>query len=248
MQTPYKTKRKSSAKSLRKKNAEFEQHKQVLVQEANTAADAERTRLMAVAREQADALAAKRQLALEREQQNLQSELRNLASEEVFAIARKALTDLADASLEEKIIETFIGRIQTMDGDAKKAFANALADSRSTNETKQSVLISSAFELQQQQKAAIQTALNTALAADIPLRFETDSKVISGLRLSVNGQQISWSIEDYLASLEKRLGDLLKTVTDKKIPAPKAELPKADVPKFEAPKSAAASTSAAAPQ
>ena len=34
--------------------------------------------------------------------------------------------------------------------------------------------------------------------------------MISGIELTTNGQKIAWSIADYLASLEKGVGELLK--------------------------------------
>lgn len=203
------------------KNAEFEQQKQTLMQEAKHAADTERTRLIAAAREQADALEAKRRKALKREQLNLQTQLRSLIRDEVFAIARKALADLADTSLEKSITETFIGRLQAMESDAKQAFVNALADNSSSSDNTEHVLVCSAFDLPPQQKASIQNAINTKFSADIPLQFETAANVISGIRLSVKGQQISWNIDEYLALLEKNVGGLLKSVSDTNSSAPK---------------------------
>ena len=41
-------------------------------------------------------------------------------------------------------------------------------------------------------------------------RFETAPDLISGIELSTNGQKVAWSIADYLASLEKGVGELLK--------------------------------------
>jgi F-type H+-transporting ATPase subunit b len=39
----------------------------------------------------------------------------------VFAIARKALTDLATTSLEERMSEVFTRRLRELDGEAKPA-------------------------------------------------------------------------------------------------------------------------------
>jgi F-type H+-transporting ATPase subunit b len=55
------------------------------------------------------------------------------------------------------------------------------------------------------------------------VRFETAPDLISGIELTTNGQKIAWSIADYLASLEKGVGELLK---EKDKPEAKAE-PKA---------------------
>jgi F-type H+-transporting ATPase subunit b len=71
------------------------------------------------------------------------------------------------------------------------------------------VLVRSAFELPTEQRAAIQQALNETFSAAIQVRFETARDVISGIELTTNGQKVAWSIADYLASLEKSVGELL---------------------------------------
>ena len=67
---------------------------------------------------------------------------------------------------------------------------------------------------------AIQKALNETFSAEVSVRFETAPDLISGIELTTNGQKIAWSIADYLASLEKGVGELLK---EKKQPEAKAE-------------------------
>ena len=71
-----------------------------------------------------------------------------------------------------------------------------------------------------EQRAAIQNALNETFSADIHLRFETAPDLVSGIELTTNGQKVAWSIADYLASMEKGVGELLKE-PDK--PVPKTE-------------------------
>ena len=78
----------------------------------------------------------------------------------------------------------------------------------------------SAFDLPEAQRAAIQKALNETFSAEVHVRFETAPDLISGIELTTNGQKIAWSIADYLASLEKGVGELLK---EKDKPEAKAE-------------------------
>jgi F-type H+-transporting ATPase subunit b len=80
--------------------------------------------------------------------------------------------------------------------------------------------VRSAFDLPVKQRAAIQNALNETFAAEIRVRFETAPDLVSGIELTTNGQKVAWSIADYLASLEKGVGELLK---EKDKPEAKAE-------------------------
>ena len=60
-----------------------------------------------------------------------------------------------------------------------------------------------------EQRSTIQNALNEAFSADIHVRFETAPDLVSGIELTTNGHKVAWSIADYLASLEKGVGELL---------------------------------------
>jgi len=71
--------------------------------------------------------------------------------------------------------------------------------------------VRSAFDLPQEQRAAIQNALNETFAAEIPVRFETANNLISGIELTANGQRVAWSINNYLTSLEQSVAELVKS-------------------------------------
>ena len=209
------------------KNEEFDQQRAALLSKATDEAKAERQRLLDEARKAADALSAKRQETLRSDAANLNQAIRRRTQQEVFAIARKALTDLATTSLEERMSEVFTQRLRTMDGKAKAGLGEALKT------VSEPALVRSAFELPAAQRAAIQNALKETFSAEVHVRFETAPELVSGIELTTNGQKIAWSIADYLASLEKGVGELLKE-KDKpeKKAGPKPELK--PVPKMEA--------------
>jgi F-type H+-transporting ATPase subunit b len=186
------------------KNDEFDQQRAALLSKATDEAKAERQRLLDEARKAADALSAKRQETLRNDAQNLNQAISRRTQEEVFAIARKALTDLATTSLEERMGEVLTRRLREMDGKAKAGLAEAI---KSASEP---ALVRSAFDLPADQRATIQNALNETFSAEIHVRFETAPDLVSGIELTTNGQKVSWSIADYLASLERGVGELLK--------------------------------------
>lgn len=185
------------------KNEAIDQQRAELLSQAADEAQAERQRLLDEARQVAEALRAERQDALKREQQSLNAEIVRRTREEVFAIARKALTDLAGTSLEERMSEVFTRRLQELNDDVKEDLVNAL------NTSSEPVLVRSAFALSADQRSAIQTALNDTLSAQVQVRFETAQEVSGGIELSTNGRKLAWSIADYLESLQKSIGELL---------------------------------------
>jgi F-type H+-transporting ATPase subunit b len=205
------------------KNEEFEQQHAALLKKATDEANTERHRLLDEARKAADALSAKRQETLRNDAHHLNQAIRRRTQQEVFAIARKALTDLATTSLEERLGEVFIRRLREMDGQAKAGLAKALKTASDP------ALVRSAFDLPAEQRAAIQKALNETFSAEIHVRFETAPDLVSGIELTTNGQKIAWSIADYLASMGKGIEELLKE-QDK--PEPRAKAPDDLTPKI----------------
>ena len=200
------------------KSEEFDQQRAALLSKATDEANAERQRLLEDARKAADALSAKRQEALRRDADNLNQAIRRRTQQEVFAIARKALMDLATTSLEERIGEVFTRRLRAINGKAKEGLAEVLKTAS------EPALVRTAFDLPAAQRAAIQNALNETFSAEVHVRFETAPDLVSGVELTTNGQKIAWSIADYLASLETGVGELLKEKDKPKLKAaPKSE-------------------------
>ena len=195
------------------KNKEFDQQRAAMLRQAADEAQAERQRLLDDARQAADALSVKRQETLRSDAHNLNQAISSRAQQEVFAITRKVLTDLAATSLEERMGEVFTRRLQEMDGEAKAGLAEALKTATAP------VLVRSAFDLPAEQRVAIQKALNETFAAAIDLRFEAAPDLISGIELTTNGQKVAWSIADYLESLEQGVAELLQ---EKNMPESKA--------------------------
>ena len=201
------------------KNEEIDQQRAALLSKATDEAQAERQRLLDEARKAAAALSSKLQETSRNEEHNLHQAIRRRAQQEVFAIARKALADLATTSLEERLGEIFTRRLREMDGQLKAGLAEALKTASDP------VLLRSAFELPAEQRTVIQNALNETFSAEVHVRFETAPDLISGIELTTNGQKVAWSIADYLVSLEKGVDELLKE-NDK--PEAKAE-PQSDL-------------------
>lgn len=184
------------------KNEAFEQQRNELLAQARNDANAKGQQLLDAARQAADALSAKRHKALNDAQHRLQQAFTQRTSEEVFAIARKALTELADTTLEASMGAAFSRRLRQLSGKDKELLDAALKTSPAPT------TIRSAFDLPQEQRAAIGQAVNETFSADIQLDFVVSPKVISGIELTAGGQKIAWSIADYLSSMEQRMAEL----------------------------------------
>jgi F-type H+-transporting ATPase subunit b len=178
-----------------RKIAIFDQEQTALMKKATEAAQAERSRLLEVARKEADALTAKRRDAFEAEKQGLREAITRRTQQEVFSLARKTMQDLASVGLEKQMCDVLIERVRSLD---EKVISELIA---STQTTTQSTRVRSAFDLPSEQRSQIQAALNESLNADVQIQFETDPSLINGIDLSVNGKKLAWSVKEYLDTL-----------------------------------------------
>ncbi len=189
---------------FQKKATAFDQDRAALLQKATDEAASERQRLMTEAQAAADILTAKRAKSLQTEAQTLDKALTSRAQDEVFAIARMALKDLADASLEDRMVEVFTRQIKGFKDQPHSYLSEAI---RTASDP---IVVRSAFDLTQAQRAAIQSALHDAFSIDVALQFETAPELICGIELTVGGQKLAWSISDYLVSLKSGVDEVLK--------------------------------------
>lgn len=194
--------------TFQQKNAEFDQHRAAKMSKVTKEAKAEKARLLNEVREESDALRSKLELALKNEQHSLQDALSQRAREEVFAIARKALSDLAGTSLEARMAVIFVQRLNALKDEEKASLESAFADSD------QPLIVHTAFDLPEEQTALIRAALKDILGDSVDIQFATEPAVVSGIEINANGQKIAWSIADYLATLTKRVNQVLQSHDD----------------------------------
>lgn len=196
--------------ALQKRNEAFDQQRAELLEKATREAADERQRLIDEAHANADTLLASRQKKLRSDAASLNRAIQQHTRQEVFAIARKTLADLASASLEASATTEFVRRLKSLDPADKSRLVAALAGAS------EPAVIRSAFELPDAQRTTIQQALHELFASKQPLHFDTAGALIGGIELNVNGQRVAWTIDAYLGSLEADVSQLLD---DTKAPA-----------------------------
>jgi F-type H+-transporting ATPase subunit b len=200
-------------------NTAFEQQRAVLMQDSIEEAKKAGQALMDEARQSADDLSVKRRSALQQEQQAIRADISRMTREEVFAISRKVLRDLAGIELETRMVEVFTNRLAALDEPLKTTFTDALTHNHTQNISHDSVIVRSTFELTEEQKGAIQEILHKLIPdankpSDLSIRFETTPALISGIEMVANGRKIAWSIADYVDTLEKNVSALWTDTSD----------------------------------
>lgn len=202
---------------FQQKNATFDKEKTERMTQLAVEVKEERARLLDAVRLESEDLRYKLRLALKNEQLSLQDVLSYRAKDEVLAITRKVLSDLAGTTLEARITEIFIHRLRDLNdqekADIKSAFhAPTQFSGQSISQSHQNpLLVRSAFTLSDEQRVLIEKAIQELLGEAVPIQFMIESELISGIEINFNGQKIAWSITDYLASLTKSVEQLLQS-------------------------------------
>ena len=129
--------------------------------------------------------------------------LRQRSAEQVVHITRKVLQDLADVKLEQHIASRFVTRLQEVSDEEWKAASDTLG--------KDSVMVHSAFSLEEKSRRGILDVLQQKLGASAKVEFTTSDGISSGLLLKVGDMRVVWSLDSYLDELQQ---EVLRVVHD----------------------------------
>lgn len=199
-----KAKATEAAELYEKRNQMIGETKERLLNEATMAADAKRKELMEKVREEVDQVKTRWQDMLIREQDAFFSDLRQRAAQQLYATARKALRDLADADLEERIVDEFLRRIKALDEEKSIQLRKAIKGGGNQ------VTIQSAFAISEQKRSQIEEILKKQVTNGFTLRYLREPDIVSGIELRVNGHKIAWSLNEYLETLVESMTETLQ--------------------------------------
>lgn len=171
------------------------QGREGLMEESRVAAETERNALLADARAQ---LADERQ---EREKQRAEEaarysrDLHDTGAHALLSLTRKALADLSDETLEQRIVSQAAGRSAAM----SKQLEQAAGDQTHA-------MITTQHPLPQDLQAVLITEFTQALPGG-EITFNVDPEQSPGLSFRLGGAQLGWTVDSYMNGLEELLRD-----------------------------------------
>jgi F-type H+-transporting ATPase subunit b len=180
------------------KNEQIAAERTALLAKAVLDADLEGARMLDAARREAAALELKQRQALAGDAAEQAGRLREMTIHAVFDTARRALADLASVDVEAQLAAAFSTRLRAVPTEAKAAFGAAFQAAGGNAD------VQSRFPLTDTDKASIRNAVGDTFAMRATLRFDTSPESICGIELSAGGQKLSWSVDDYLDTLEAK--------------------------------------------
>ena len=172
---------------------EFEDQKDELMKEARRKAEAHKKELIEDARREAEKLSERWNESIKMEKESFLDELEKKAFQQIMDVVEKIIADLADSSLEEKSLDTFLKKLNTMSSEDKKTLSRAAEDGQMD--------ILTAFELTEPDKKKMTGVIRDLVSGETHCRFKTDDSLGFGLELRTNGWKLGWSMRSYLDDL-----------------------------------------------
>jgi F-type H+-transporting ATPase subunit b len=186
---------------------ELDERRESILAEAKAEAERTRDELTSKARAEVDEQLERWRADLERERDAFLDEIERHAGEQVCAVAKQALADLADAELERMMADVLVGRLDEMTDDDRDAFA------RVVRESGEPVTVATAWELPEDDRGKLAAAVADKLVKDVEVRFETAPEIACGIELRAAGREISWTVGGYVTAVRDALAAMIDEKT-----------------------------------
>jgi F-type H+-transporting ATPase subunit b len=141
--------------------------------------------------------------AIHREQAAFMQALRQRIIQQTYALIRRALTDLADVELEQRLIDVFVKQIENLAADERQALAASIRDSG------RDLVITSAFELSPEKRQRLLDAMRAQFGHRLDGHFKISPDLICGIEIKADSYKVAWSLDHYLTILEENLAGVL---------------------------------------
>ncbi|NBB69867.1 MAG: hypothetical protein GVY33_06020 [Alphaproteobacteria bacterium] len=193
----------AEAERLQARQRELEAAREDELDKAKREAEQTRTALERDARREVDDKREAWLAQLEDERASFLDELRRRASDAFYKLARRALVDLADADLGERIAQGFVRRLADLDEDARAQIAAA-----------GTATVKSRFELSAGAKRKLTKAIHERLGEELAVDYAADETVSGGIVLHAGSRRVAWTLESWLDGLEAAVSERLDTLPD----------------------------------
>ena len=184
---------------FQQKNEAFDKERTEKMKEAHEEIDSEKQRLFEEVRNESDALRSKFEDSMKQQEQDMTETIKRKTKEEVFAIASKALADIADSSLDEKAVKVFIKKIKELSEEDKTKLKQAIKDDN------KEIIIKSAFELSSASKPELEKIIEEIIGQKIGFQYQVQPELLSGIEINTKSFQLAWNIEAYMGSLKEKI-------------------------------------------
>ena len=193
---------------FRRRSEDFDREREDLLRRATDEAAVERQRLVESARQDSQLLRSNLSAALANERAALNRRLLTQTQAEVLALARGALSDLADVGLEDRMTDVFIAHLRDLPPEKRHSLSGGPRPGGQAN-VPHVALVRSAFVIASPRRAGIEAAIRECIGTEMTVRFDTSADLVCGIEVTLDGVKLAWSIGDYLTSISENVAALV---------------------------------------
>jgi F-type H+-transporting ATPase subunit b len=191
-------------KSLQDEKHQMENKRKEMLEEIEKEVKERKKQMIEDAHSEIDHLKAQWRESLYREKKNFLDNMQQMIVEQTVSLAGQILQNLADAELQEHVIDLFIKRFKDMDQDEKKQVSKIIQESGNR------ITLQSPFDIDAARKHKIMAVLREELADQVQVDYEIDPELFLGLNLKFRGRKIAWNLSDYLEDILEQADRLLE--------------------------------------
>jgi F-type H+-transporting ATPase subunit b len=184
------------------KKKELEDMREDLLFKVKQEVEGVRHDLLEKARENADLTHQRWLKSLEEKEQGFLNEVQNRVGKQVYEISKRALIQLADAQLEEQMLNVFLVKLEALSDED-------IGELRvSINKPGSGIRVISSFDIPEPARRKIKSLFDERIGKDMPVEFDTSPDLICGIKIKTREIEITWSLEDYLDTLQQDLAEV----------------------------------------
>ncbi len=187
----------AACRDYEEKHQELAQTRESLLARAGQDVNAWREEQMRQARADVEEDRREWHAELNRDKQTLLRELQLDVTQHAVELGRHVLREMADQSLQSRLVDRFISRLDGAD----------LSSLKSVDGAGRSLIVESSHALNEDEQSRIMAALSQTQGA---VRFETNPKLICGIGLQTPGFRFAWNVQESVAELESDLIDAVE--------------------------------------
>jgi F-type H+-transporting ATPase subunit b len=179
-----------------KEREKFDQKNEQMLNDAKEKAEQKRKELVNKAEEEVEGQRKEWLESLEKERESFLDEMRTLASRQVYSLAGKVISELADSDLDEMIFNKFMSKLKNLEEEKKKELT-------SSADKEKNIVIKSSSGLSKELRSRFTRIVHEEIYSEAEVSYETDQNMMPGIEFNCGGQEIIWSTEKYLDELEQ---------------------------------------------
>jgi len=195
------------AEDYEQKQERLETEREGILSRTREEAEERKREMLDDARSEVEERRARWRESLEDERDAFLSGLRERVSGEVFAIAKRAVAEIADEDIEAGAAAAFARRLGRAGEDERRRFRDAARD------TEGRVTVESANELAVEARDTVRRAIEDLVEENVELTFRVERSHALGVVAKAEGYRIGWTAADYVADLEERIASELEERT-----------------------------------